>query len=220
MTDPSGGQSTPSTPSIGAVLCDVGNVVRFYDTSETAALERAAGLPEGTTKKVAFSPWLGMSLLLGRIDQRDWTAEIISGFARIVPWETAARLAEAFVRAPFHADDIVVTLLRRARERVPLVLVANGSFQLESELAGLGLGDLADHLVHSAQARLIKPDLRIFRLAAERVDVDPERCLYIDNSLPSIEAAALLGMRTVHFRTPADLERALAPLFRSDAAQP
>ncbi|MER6349913.1 HAD family hydrolase [Streptomyces sp. NPDC001595] len=208
MTDPAGGQS------IRAVLCDVGNVVRFYDTSEVAALERAAGLPEGITKKVAFAPSLGLALLLGRIDMRDWEWEIISGFAGIVPWDTAAALAEAFVRAPFHADDTVVALLRRARERVPLVLVANGSYRLESELAELGLGDLADHLISSAKDRRVKPDLRIFRLAAERVDVDPEHCLYVDNGLPGIEAAALLGMRTVHYRTPADLERALAPLLR------
>jgi putative hydrolase of the HAD superfamily len=40
----------------GAVLCDLDNVIRFYDTSRLAELERAAGLADGTTMKVAYAP--------------------------------------------------------------------------------------------------------------------------------------------------------------------
>lgn len=39
-----------------AVLCDVDNVIRHFDSTHLESLERVAGLAEGTTKKVAFSP--------------------------------------------------------------------------------------------------------------------------------------------------------------------
>ena len=122
-------------------------------------------------------------------------------------------MALALIESPFHADEEVVALLRRARVRVPLVLVSNAALELESDLDSLGLGDLADHVVNSARVGLAKPDPRIYRLAAELAGTPPERCLFVDDGEENVAAAAALGMRAVHFREPADLERALEPLF-------
>jgi putative hydrolase of the HAD superfamily len=207
---------TDLTGALGfdAVLCDVDNVIRFYDTSEVTALERAAGLAEGTTTKVAFAPEADLPLLLGRIDVDEWVYLIAKGcFALGIPEPIGYELGHALVRSPFHADETVVALLRRARERVPLVLVSNASVSLEADLVSLGLDDLADHVVSSARVGLVKPDPQIYHLAAERAGVPAERCLFVDDSPENTAAAAELGMRTVHFRTPADLETALTSLL-------
>ncbi|MEV7991818.1 HAD-IA family hydrolase [Streptomyces sp. NPDC086077] len=196
-----------------AVLCDVDNVIRFYDASRVTALERAAGLAEGITMKVAFAPETDLPLMLGRIDMREWVEQIAAGFAGLAPQPVAHDLARALAEAPFHADATVVSLLRRARAQVPLVLVSNASVTLEADLDTLGLSDLADHVVSSARVRLVKPDPRIYRIAADLAGVPLDRCLFVDDSLENTEAAAALGMTPVHFREPADLERALAPLL-------
>ncbi|MFD7437381.1 HAD family hydrolase [Streptomyces sp. NPDC059861] len=196
-----------------AVLCDVDNVIRFYDASRVTALERAAGLAEGITMKVAFAPETDLPLMLGRIDMREWVGQIVAGFAGLAPQPVAHDLARALAEAPFHADATVVSLLRRARAQVPLVLVSNASVTLEADLDTLGLSDLADHVVSSARVRLVKPDPRIYRIAADLAGVPLDRCLFVDDSLENTEAAAALGMTPVHFREPADLERALAPLL-------
>lgn len=201
-------------PPFGAVLCDVDNVIRTFDSSRLQALERAAGIAEGTTKKVAFAQEAVLPLLLGHITSQEWAEAIADGLAGLVPEaQTAYELALALLESPFHADDEVVALLRRARVRVPLVLVSNAALELESDLDSMGLGDLADHVVNSARVGLAKPDPRIYLLAAELAGTPPERCLFVDDSEENVEAAAALGMRTVHFREPADLERALEPLF-------
>ena len=201
-------------PPFGAVLCDVDNVIRTFDSSRLQALERAAGIAEGTTKKVAFAQETVLPLLLGEITSQEWAQAIADGLAGLVPEaQTAYELALALLESPFHADDEVVVLLRRARVRVPLVLVSNAALELESDLHSMGLGDLADHVVNSARVGLAKPDPRIYRLAAELAGTPPERCLFVDDSEENVEAAAALGMRTLHFREPADLERALEPLF-------
>ncbi|MBG0854786.1 HAD-IA family hydrolase [Streptomyces spinoverrucosus] len=207
MTETRGGRP------FDAVLCDVDNVIRFYDASEVTALERAAGLAEGITMKVAFAPETDLPLMLGRIGMREWVEAIVAGFAGLAPQAVAFELANALAEAPFHADETVVSLLRRIRALMPLVLVSNASVTLETDLDSLGLSDLADHVVSSARVGLVKPDPRIYRIAAGLTGVPLDRCLFVDDTLENVRAAAALGMATVHFREPADLERALAPLL-------
>ncbi|MHC5905864.1 HAD family hydrolase [Streptomyces sp. S6] len=196
-----------------AVLCDVDNVLRRFDSSGVHALERAAGLTEGTTFKVAFAPETDLPLLLGRITGQEWVAAIAEGLSGLVDESTAWDLGRALLESPFHRDDAVVALLRRARVHVPLVLVTNASVELEADLAEMQLTDLADHVVSSARVGLAKPDLRIYQLAVRLAGVPAERCLFVDDTLENVEAARALGMRVVHFREAADLERALEPLF-------
>jgi len=203
---------TPLAP-YDAVLCDVDNVIRRYDSSHVAALERAAGLAEGTTLKVAFAPETDLPLLLGRITQDAWAESVARGLTGLVPGATARELAAALAHAPFAADEAVVALLRRARAQVPLILVTNASLQLEEDLEALGLTDLADHVVSSARVGLAKPDRRIYEIARELAGAPAERCLFVDDTLENVEAAAALGMPTVHFREAADLGRALEPLL-------
>ncbi|MGV9557524.1 HAD-IA family hydrolase [Streptomyces sp. NPDC003522] len=196
-----------------AVLCDVDNVIRTFDSAHLEALERVAGIAEGTTKKVAFSPEVDGPLLLGRITEQEWVASIAAGLTGLVDEETGWALGTALLESPFRADVTVLELLRRARVRVPLVLVTNATLGLERDLEAMGLTELADEVVSSARVGLVKPDRRILELGAARAGARPDRCLFVDDSAENVEAAAALGMTAVRFRTAADLERALEPLF-------
>lgn len=193
-----------------AVLCDLDNVIRFYDLTRLAELERAAGLPPGTTATLAYGPEIDLPLLLGRITQQEWVDAVALGLADRVPQSTARELGTALARAPFRADPVVVSLLRRVRARLPLVLVTNATLELEDDLSTLGLADLADHVVSSARVGVTKPDREIYETAAERAGVPVHRCLFVDDQLQNIEAAMALGMTGVHYRGPEDLREALA----------
>lgn len=204
----------PGRAPFDAVLCDVDNVIRRYDSTGLHAQERAAGLAEGTTTKVAFAPEVVDPVVLGRIDLQEWVRSIAEGLSGLVAEEPMAwELGTALVESPFSADETVVALLRRARTRLPLVLVSNATLRLEDDLTALGLADLADDVVNSARVGLAKPDPRIYRLAADLAGVRPDRCLFVDDNEENVTAAVALGMRGVHFRDSTDLERALAPLF-------
>ncbi|WP_432112407.1 HAD-IA family hydrolase [Streptomyces sp. YPW6] len=201
----------PAGRAFDAVLCDLDNVIRFYDTDPLAALERAAGLPEGTTTDIAYAPETDLPLLLGRITPDAWVESIAAGLTERVGAERAHELGRALADAPFRADEEVVTLLRRARTHVPLVLVTNATLQLDADLALLGLTDLADGVVSSAVEQVAKPDPAIYRIAAGRAGVPVERCLFVDDRRENTDAAADLGMATVLYREPADLREALGP---------
>ncbi|MFI0018154.1 HAD-IA family hydrolase [Streptomyces griseus] len=213
--------SAPDTVAraFDAVLCDLDNVVRFYDTAPLAALERAAGLPEGATTEVAYAPEVDLPLLLGRITPAAWVEAIAAGLTERVGADRARELGRALANAPFRADEEVVALLRRARTHVPLVLVTNATLQLDDDLALLGLTDLADAVVGSAVEQVAKPDPAIYRIAAERAGVPAARCLFVDDRQENVDAAVALGMTGVLFREPADLRAALGPCAER-AAQP
>ncbi|MFJ9469141.1 HAD family hydrolase [Streptomyces caniferus] len=198
-----------------AVLCDLDNVIRFYDLTRLAELEHAAGLPPGTTAALAYGPEIDLPLLLGKITQQEWVDSLALGLADRVPEGTARELGTALARAPFRADPVVVSLLRRVRARLPLVLVTNATLELEDDLSTLGLADLADHVVSSARVGVAKPDREIYEIAAERAGVPVHRCLFVDDQLQNIEAAMALGMTGVHYRGPEDLREALAVVLEA-----
>ncbi|WP_405791782.1 HAD-IA family hydrolase [Streptomyces sp. NBC_01506] len=200
------------TQPFDAVLCDIDGVIRFFDTSEVTRLERAAGLPEGTTASVGFAPENDLPLLLGRITRDEWADSIVRGLVpRVKPHEAQA-LARAFALADFWVDETVVELLRIVREHCPLVLVSNATRWLDEDLARLGLTDLAHSVVNSSLVGVAKPDRRIYEIAVERAGVAPDRCLFVDDRQENVDAAVALGMTAVLHRDASDLRTALLPL--------
>ncbi|MFD9906585.1 HAD-IA family hydrolase [Streptomyces sp. NPDC059063] len=206
----------PAAPRpFDAVLTDLDGVIRFYDMSDVAELERAAGLPGGATAEVAFAPETDLPLMLGRIDKEQWVDAIAAGLAdrRGLDPARGHELGLALADSKFWADQTVVDLLRRARAHVPVSIVTNATPWLDDDLALLGLAGLVDDVVGSAALGLAKPDRRIYERAAERLGVDVTRCLFVDDRQENVDAAVALGMSGVRYRGPDDLRTALAPLL-------
>ncbi|WP_267246424.1 HAD-IA family hydrolase [Streptomyces sp. PR69] len=202
-----------SSRPFDAVLCDLDNVIRFYDTTELASLERGAGLVEGATERVAFAPEIDLPLLLGEITEEQWVESIVVVLAGQIPEAQARELGTALANAPFRADGVVVDMLVQVRTHVPLVLVTNATVELEDDLALLGLADFADHVISSARVGVAKPDQKIYEIAAGQAGVALDRCLFVDDRLENVEAAVGLGMTGVHYRESADLREALAVML-------
>jgi 2-haloacid dehalogenase len=70
------------------------------------------------------------------------------------------------------------------------------------------LADFEDILV-SGEEKLAKPDPQIYEVALARFQAKPEHSLFIDDSLKNIEAARALGIQSLHFQDPDQLEQAL-----------
>ncbi|MFF3721723.1 HAD family hydrolase [Streptomyces erythrochromogenes] len=85
-------------------------------------------------------------------------------------------------------DQEVVALLRAVREVAPVALVSNATTRLERDLDRQGLAGLADRVVNTARIGVAKPDPRVYRIAAERLGVAIERCLFVDDTTSSQRA--------------------------------
>jgi len=54
-----------------------------------------------------------------------------------------------------------------------------------------------DHVIESSKVGLRKPDPRIYALMCEALDVDPKRCIYIDDLGINLKPARAMGMTTI-----------------------
>jgi epoxide hydrolase-like predicted phosphatase len=64
------------------------------------------------------------------------------------------------------------------------------------------LAELFDTVVISAEVGLHKPQPEIYRLAAERLEVEPAECLFVDDLKENCQGAEAVGMTAICHRTP------------------
>jgi 2-haloacid dehalogenase len=69
-----------------------------------------------------------------------------------------------------------------------------------------------DDIVISGEVGHVKPDPEIFHILLKKIRRPAHECLLIDDSLPNIEQANKMGFATIHFESPAHLEKELEQL--------
>ena len=78
------------------------------------------------------------------------------------------------------------------------------------------LGEM-DLVVDGSVEHVLKPDPRIYRLATERLGVEPEDCLFVDDQPGNVEGARAVGMAAIWFDVTAP-ERSYAQVLAALAA--
>jgi putative hydrolase of the HAD superfamily len=198
-----------------ALLMDFGGVLttNVFDSYEDFCAE--VGLPPHAVRDCFRHDAAGARLLVDAEEGRLSGDEFSRGLA--------ARLGEAFdvavdpagLLARLNAGLKPEPALARAtvtirRSGVTTVLVSNSLG--DATYHGYDLDELFDHVVLSGSVGVRKPSRRIFRIAAERAGVGPERCLMVDDLEHNLVGARRLGMQTILHSDPvetlAQLERA------------
>ncbi|TPQ15620.1 HAD-IA family hydrolase [Streptomyces sporangiiformans] len=201
-----------SLPHYDAVLCDIDGVLRHWPAAD--AIERAHGLPAGALAAAAFAPARLHPAITGEVTDEEWRDAVVTDLADACGSKERARdVVTAWSELVPVVDQEVVALLRQVRDVASVALVSNATTRLERDLARQGLGSIADTVVNTARIGVAKPDPRVYRIAAERLGVAMDRCLFIDDTAPNVVAAHAVGMAALHYRQSEDLRRVLAPLL-------
>jgi putative hydrolase of the HAD superfamily len=139
--------------------------------------------------------------------------------ARAGAWPTDAQIAEALeTRAAMYREWFVPR--PGAQEVLPELRAAGYGLALVSMCApdapamwrASPLGGSVDAEVFSCEVALRKPDEAIYRLAAERLGVEPAECLYVgDGAYRELTGAAAVGMRPLLIRDPDEQAEMLRP---------
>ena len=72
--------------------------------------------------------------------------------------------------------------------------------------------DYFDGVVISSEVGLMKPDPKIYYLAADSVEVSPAEALFIDDFIENVEGARRVGMQALHFKDPELVRKQLVDL--------
>lgn len=86
--------------------------------------------------------------------------------------------------------------LRRAGLRTALLSNSWGNGDYPREM----FPEMFDAVVISAEVGMRKPEERIFQLAAQLLDLEPEQCVFVDDIEANVLAAQAVGLVGVHHR--------------------
>lgn len=122
-------------------------------------------------------------------------------------WRQAVRTAE-------RADAGLLTYVKQLRANYKTAVLSNANKGvLERKIGRERLYDCFDVVVASAEVGMVKPDPRIYRHAAEQLDVEPAECVFIDDSQLFVDQARELGMQAILYQNFAQLRADLTKIL-------
>ncbi len=186
-----------------AIIVDFGGVlVRTEDPAPRAALAQELRMTVEDLEALLFASELSLRAQRGEIPEPAfWQA--IGERLGIREAETIQRLRHRFF-AGDRLNEPLIDALRRWKGRVALGLISNAWSGLREVLRRLGLLELFDAVVISAEVGRMKPDPEIFRLTLRRLGVAPEAAAFVDDLPENVQAARALGLYGIHFRDPTE----------------
>ena len=194
--------------ALTGLLVDYGGVLTTNVWDSFRDFCRAEGIDREEVKR-AFRDRPEAMALLRRLEAGELTEdEFAPLFGPIigVPAERTEGLVDRLF-AGMQPEESMIEALRRARAAgLKTGLISNswgrGRYDRDS------FAELFDGVVISGEVGLYKPQPEIFRLGAERVELPPAECVFVDDLRENCEGAERVGMTAVLHRGPdASLER-------------
>jgi epoxide hydrolase-like predicted phosphatase len=106
-------------------------------------------------------------------------------------WEEVLREAEQL-------DTELLEYIVNLRASYKTAILSNANTQvLDSRIGQAWLKKAFDDVIVSAEVGLVKPDPRVYQLVADRLGVDINECVYIDDRHSFVVTANELGMKSL-----------------------
>jgi epoxide hydrolase-like predicted phosphatase len=179
-----------------ALIVDFGGVLTTDIWSSFAHFCEQRSLEGEAAKRLFRENPEALELLRGLETGKVAQDEFENRFAELLGTEPRGLIEGLF--AGLEPVEPMVELLERAPELgIPTALISN-SWVMDHYTEEIR--ELFDVVIISAEVGLHKPQPEIYRLAAERLGVEPEDCIFVDDLRENIEGAEAVGMTGVLHR--------------------
>lgn len=182
---------------IKAIITDLGGVlVRTRKDGSRERLARQLGLTCPELLQIVFHSPTAELATLGIIpEEQHWLT--IAGRLNLKVEELPAFRWEFWgSEVP---DENLLAYLKSLKPRYRLGVLSNAWSDSESEIRARlpGLLDWFDDVIFSAQIGMAKPDVRVYRLAVERLGVQPSEAVFLDDVDENITGALKAGLHAI-----------------------
>ncbi len=187
---------------IRAALFDLGGVILSSPFDAFARYERERGLPDGFIRGLNAADHLTNAW--ARLERNEVTldefADLFQAEARDAGGEIDGHAVIALL-----AGDIrpaMVEAVRRCHEHLHTGLLTNNFVALDGDGPVGELLDLFDVVLESSRLRLRKPEPAFYELACERLYVEPDEAVFLDDLGVNLKPARAMGMTTIKVSDP------------------
>ena len=185
---------------IKTIIFDIGNVLTYYDWE---GFLNSFGYDKEITNRIAKasimdSVWNEFDL--GLITDE----EILSHFIKNDPEiEMQLRTVYTNIHGIVRKADYAIPWIKELKKRGYQVLyLSNFSKKALVECAdALDFINETDGGILSFRERVIKPMPKIYQLLIERFNLNPEKCIFLDDLPQNLEGAKRFGIKTLQFTT-------------------
>lgn len=196
---------------IKAIIFDVGGVLlRTHDHTPRRRLESEHGLDEWESERLVFSGKNGVAAQRGEITDAELWGRIASELE--LTQDELVSFRNAFWAGDRLDHEIVDYIRELQAAGYQTAIISNATDNLRRQLEQFDITAAFDLIVCSAEEKVMKPDLDIYRRTLRRLGRAPDEAVFIDDSKPNVDAARTLGIHAIHFHEGIDMRQALAQL--------
>jgi putative hydrolase of the HAD superfamily len=142
----------------------------------------------------------GYKGLLGACTEEEWQAGLQQATG-INDAQLAAFLDDFWDIYMGHPNDALIAYFRDLRPRYQTALLSNSFVGARSrEQERFHFDEISDLIIYSHEEGIAKPDQRIFKLACERLGVQPAEVVFLDDVEENVAAARACGLHAILFR--------------------
>ena len=200
--------------SIRAFIFDLGGVInRTVDRGPREKLAEQAGLSYEELSTLVFDTKTAIQATLGEVTTNEHWESVRSLLN--LPAVEIAEVSHYF----WGGDQIdleLVEFIRSLRPHYKTGLLSNAwddlRYFLENEWK---IADAFDEIMISAEVGVAKPDPRIYQITLDRLGVEPQDAIFVDDFPANVEAASRVGMHAIRFHSTSQTLQDLRALLNS-----
>jgi putative hydrolase of the HAD superfamily len=185
-------------PILEGLILDFGEVL--VEPQPAASVVRLAAVADMPLDEFTQGYWRQRLAYDAGLSARDYWTSVV-GVDRATP-QRIADLIEADAASWLHYREEMWQLaaaFKRAGGRT--AMLSNGVPEIVARLrTARPLEPYFDVVVVSCEVGCTKPDPEIYRICLDRLGLPGPSALFVDDRIENIEAAARLGIQTLHFR--------------------
>ncbi len=199
---------------IDTIIFDAGCVL-FYIKEFRSSVTRRVLLSSGySLEEVDFALSKGEefdkkyidegNVIIGWEDEKEWFKKRYSVIAETID-KSNAQLPEklymlAFDTFQYKLYDETIEVLDRLKEKYNLSVLSNATASLDWAFDLLDLRKYFKEVIISSYVECAKPDKKIFKIALDKIGVQADQCVFIDDRLENINSAEELGFNIFHLK--------------------
>jgi epoxide hydrolase-like predicted phosphatase len=189
--------------SIKAVIFDLGGViVRTEYQAPRQHLAESFGMEYDDIDKVVFGGGTNGSAAraaIGEITEQEHWLNVMKILKQ--PAGEYERIRDEFFGGDV-IDHKILDFLRSIKPEYKVALISNAWSGLRDYIIREKFDDVFDHMIISAEVGVAKPDAKIYHIALEQLQVQPDEAVFVDDFIENIEACEEIGMEAIHFKHP------------------